>query len=404
MLQATRTTTWLFSVGLLVAVFWLSSANAQQNPWDEPQDTTLAMNEPDRYAWQLFAVLNWPADPSTCAADPTKALGDPGQVVWELWRSKFETYLPNAVEPATWADGCATASSEAKELAPSAQLRAVVDESSQRSILRFLFEEPEGPFSTAADEEVRLNRTAYEFIRDNKLYSLDEQERLAAAGVSKLVFPLNAKEVKAHWVTIDDSDRDRYHWAETADPQGTTTTYGLVALHIITRDMPRWFWSTFEHVDNEQRWPVEYPRGFRGWVVPSRDSFSCPPGNLACNQAPQNLGLSGTKWENYRLRGTQIDWVDDRGNPTILANSKIEGNFDQNTMSCITCHALAVKGVTGQSMPLSIVTGTNNDDGRPHGYIGAPRPVLFQDGSGNEVPYLALDFMWSLRNAQREQP
>ena len=36
------------------------------------------------------------------------------------------------------------------------------------------------------------------------------------------------------------------------------------------------------------------------------------------------IGLQGTKWENYRLRGAQSDFVTPIGAPTILANSQIE--------------------------------------------------------------------------------
>lgn len=391
---------------LLSLIAWISCAYGR-DLWEEPQDTTTAMNQPDLYAWQLFAALNWPAKVSVCAADSKKLLGAPGKTVWETWRSKKDTYLERAAKPKSWVDGCSASIGAPKTLSVSSQLTAVMALDPQKKLkksgMQILFELPGGPFSTAEDEEVRLNKATYEFIRDNKLYSLTEQERLAAAGVRTLTFPLNAKEAKAHWVLIEEADKPRYHWDEVTTANGKKQTYGLVGLHIITRDMPRWFWSTFEHVDNEKRWPAKYPKGFRGWVVPSRDSASCPEDNLACNKIPSGFGLEGTKWANYRLRATQTDWVDHRGKPTVIANSKIEGSFDQNTMSCITCHALAVKGATGRSMPILIIPGTLNEEGLPLGYIGPLDQKLFLDANGKEVPYLGLDFIWSLRNAQREQ-
>jgi hypothetical protein len=393
-------------VFFLSVTAWSSGAHAREL-WEEPQDATVAINQPDLYAWQLFTALNWPADPTACAADPKKALGIPGKAVWETWRSKKDTYLEKAAKPKSWTDGCVAALNAPKTLSVSSQLTAVMalnpEKKLKKSGMQILFELPEGPFSTAEDEEVRLNKATYEFIRDNKLYSLTEQERLAAAGVQTLVFPLNSKEVKAHWVEIEEADKPRYHWDQVKTSDGKTKIYGLVGLHIITRDLPRWFWSTFEHVDNEKRWPAKYPEGFRGWVVPSRDSLACPEANLACNKIPSGFGLEGTKWANYRLRATQTDWVDHRGKPTVIANSKIEGSFDQNTMSCITCHALAVKGATGRSMPILIIPGTSNEEGLPHGYIGPLDQKLFLDANGKEVPYLGLDFIWSLRNAQREE-
>lgn len=371
------------------------------DPWVEPQDTRMAMNSPDEYAWRLFVALNWPAKTITCSADSAMKLGADGPVVWETWRSKTKTFLPKAKAPSSWDEACAADDSSLKVLTPPSELMAVRE---QLLALpekdRPLFDPPVGSFSTANDEEVRLNRATYEFVRSTKLYDLTEQERLAASGLLAVDFPLDAKEVKAHWVEIESVDKPRYHWS-TVNLQGTEKIYGLVALHIITRDMPRWFWSTFEHVDNESRWPTKYPDGFRGWIVASRDSFACSANDLGCNKIPAGLGLEGTKWEHYRLRGTQIDWVDDHGNPTVLVNSKIEGGFDQRTMSCMTCHALAVKGNIGRSMPVQIITAEANEEGRPKGYIGAadlpgllkPRPPA--------STYLDLDFVWSLRNAQR---
>lgn len=384
-----------------------SSHSWGEDPWIEPQDTTMAMNDPDRYAWRLFVALNWPSVSNSCQPDQTKKIGDEGRVVWESWASKLDIFLPKAKKPEAWEDLCKKTSDSQKILQPSAQLKAVAlsDTPKQfKNALELLFERPDGPFSTAADEEVRMNREAFDFIRDNKLYSLTEQERLAAAGVKTLVFPLKAKEIKAHWVIIDEAEKPRYHWTEVTE-NGTTKVYGLCALHIITRDMPRWFWSTFEHVDNETKWATIHPEGFRGWSeVKSSDSTACPPDQLDCNKIPSGFGLENTKWQFFRLRGTQTDWVDHRGNPTVLVNSKIEGGFDQKTMSCITCHALAVKGTTGRSMPIQIIPGTLNSEGRPHGYIGPIDPKLFLDATGNPVQYIGLDFVWSLRNAQREEP
>lgn len=346
-------------------------------PWVEPQDTTAALNNPDIYAWQLFVALNWPADTNYCKPDPTATFGASGFTTWETWRSREDTFLENAQRPKTWAGSCA----EAKFLTL-----------------------PAGDFSITIDEEVRLNKSHYKYIRDNKLYSLNEQERLAAAGVRDLEFPLGAKSVKAYWVKITEAQKPRYHWHETVR-NGQKIIYGLSAFHISSKDNPTWFWATFEHVDNEQVWPGIHPQAFLTWVdVPSVDRAACPPTNLACNKIPTGFGLEGTKWENYRLRGTQTDWVDNRGKPIVLTNSVIEYPFDQKTMSCVTCHAIGVKAPTGDSMPILPFQLIFNDQGRPLGYIGALNPALFNDANGQPIPYLGLDYVWSLRNAKREAP
>jgi hypothetical protein len=346
----------------------------KNKPWRPIQDTSTAMNNPDLYAWQLFVSLNWPANTNRCAADKNKLLGDDGLTVWETWQAREEIFLDGAAKPQTWRKGCKN---------------------------EFFYSLPEGDFSSLADETVRINKPAYNYIRDKGVYSLDEQERLVQQGIRDLDFPIGSQEVKAHWVKITEADKHVYHWAEV-ERNGETIIYGLSALHITSKDLPSWFWSTFEHIDNDERWSTTYPNGFRTWSVPSKDSAACPADDLACNKIPEGFGLEGTKWENYRLRGTQVEDVDNRGKATILTNSQIEGFLDQETMSCITCHTIAVKGVSGNPDPIGMIPGTVNDEGFFHGYIGTVNREFFVDDNGDEIPFLGLDYVWTLRNAKRE--
>lgn len=399
----------------IVITFSFHNAFAEQkqwsDPWIEPQNTAMAINQPDEYAWRLFVALNWPADPAKRQSDKTKKLGDAGITTWESWRSKQETFLEDAVKPPEWLDSGADTT---KKLFPSGQfqlLHDLIEESrkQQEEGATPLFIPPTGFASTAEDEEVRLNRTTYEHIRDTGIYSLNKQEQLAKSGVKSLQFPVNAKEVKAHWVLLTDpKDKDRYHWAEY-ERDGKKEIYGLVGWSVTTKDLPRWFWATFEHVDNQEVWPNQVVNGkkvegFAGWIVPSHDTFA-DSANPSSNKFPTGIGLEGTKWQYYRLRGTQTEFVDAKGRPTILVNSKIEGEFEQTSMSCITCHALAVKGSTGRPMPLAIFNGFN-DQKKVRGFIGTVRPerfVIRENSTGIPLEeYMQLDFVWALRNAQRE--
>ena len=332
-----------------------------------------ALNHSDHYAWQLFSGLNKPANLARCNPDRNKMLGDSGLTVWETWQTREETFLQGAEKPPTWKKGCANED---------------------------FYSFPEGNYSNFDDEAVRINKKAYKFIRNNDLYSLDEQERLAQSGIKDIDFPLGSKTVKAGWVKIDEADKPFYHWMEI-ERNGELFTYGLSALHIASKDYPTWFWATFEHIDNNTRWNHVYPEGFQGWVIPSKDSAACSNSDLSCNAIPAGYGLEGTKWENYRLRGTQTEIVDNRGTPTVLVNSHLEGVLDQASMSCVTCHALAVKGPNGPSMPIPITHGVNNE-GLGMGHIGALDPELFLDLNKNPIPYVGLDYVWTLRNAKRE--
>jgi hypothetical protein len=392
----------------------IGSAEAQQ-PWEEPNDPAMAINAPDEYAWRLFVALNWPAGPGTCRSDSTKRLGDPGITTWESWRSREETYLRDAVRPPDWDSSCVTV--VAKQLTPAGQVAAL-----EPDILP-AFVDPQGPLSTQASEEVRLNKGAYGFVLGEKLYSRNEQtERARIASKARtdgtplpdravIKFPTAAKEVKGHWIIIRDEDKPRYHWTNGRF-QGKDVVYGLVALSITTKDLPNWFWATFEHVDNEhdwpelkKKWPDEFASDpnmvarlnaivqnwFAGWVVKPVDRFACKMPPHDCKEIPRGLGLENTKWQYYRLRGTQTDFVDSAGNPTRLVNSKIEGIFQQHSMSCITCHALAAVDSNSSRMPVFILEKNGKTREDRIGYIGVPRLSI------NDM--MQLDFVWSLRKA-----
>ncbi|MQW42545.1 hypothetical protein GHK68_09395 [Sinorhizobium meliloti] len=397
---------------LLIAMTTCSTAVAQSacqaffkkgaDLYLEPQDTQMALFEPDCYAWRLFVALNWPSRKDQCGADPGKQLGAEGETVWEKWISKHDVFLPGAKAPATWDSHCGTVQI-AKTLAPSAQLAAARTQMADQAGDLTPFEPPTGDASTAADEEVRMNRETLEFIASKRLYSRNEQMRLAAAKIKTIEFPAAAKEVKAHWVKLEDpADFGRYHIGKASDG----TVYGLVGWHVTTKDLPRWFWATFEHVDNETRWPTEDPGSFAGWSVKPIDRFACDGEAVDCGKFPRGIGLDGTKWENYRLKATQIDWVDSLGEPTIVVNSKIEGGFIQSQSSCMSCHALAMMGEAPPPMPFSIINLDIPPDssGRVANFKGVVdaddrRP---RNGVDPNQHFLQLDFVWSLRNAQPE--
>jgi hypothetical protein len=253
------------------------------------------------------------------------------------------------------------------------------------------------------NNETRLNKETFEFVRANELYNLEGQLRAYDQG-RELSFPKASKEIKAQWRKIDEKDRNKYHTIEVTAENGTTKTlYGLTALHITTKDLPNWLWATFEHVDNQSR------AGNEKWQLASRDQFACKGEAPDCNKAPTGIGLEGTKWENYRLRGAQIDFIDGRGNPTLLANSQPEQGF-QTTSSCITCHSRASIGrINGQPARLSVFDNSLEDVktgfASDPGFVGAPRAEWFWSDTeeGRKRLYLQTDFVWSLFRANPKE-
>jgi len=337
-----------------------------------------AINFPSRHAWNLFLTVNHPSkDPQLGRGLPdlAKRIGTPGtSVVWETWRlSATEVFLPGGAEPPAWDD---------LKLA-GGPLTGKVPEPPKEALLKRLasgkpitsvpgvpapFFDPDGGIfdGSGGFGESRMNKATYEFVRSQKLYSVEGQTEFAkdfiAGKKPALSFPVDAMEVKGAWRELtpqeiaNGADR-RYYVAEFKGKK-----YGLTSLHVITKDLPNWFWSTFHHVD------------------------SPPPGGDPGAETPDTFGrpavLQGTVWENYKLGGTQTDFVTSIGTKTFLSDAYIEFGFVQS--SCITCHSQARRDPTG---PLSRPFNSAFD-------AGAPNEAWFlKDGK----PFVAqMDFLFSL--------
>ena len=351
--------------------------------WEEPQDSSAAVNDPDRYAWRLFVALNWPADLANRRADPGKLLGQAGPVVWETWANARDVYLADGADPGSWL----REGKGVKLLAAGLRKSSEFDSPPIQQQIRKLFPGMKLQFDPLTVEgnanESRMNRETLEFIRAHELYNLDGQKALAAEGQAAVQFGKNAKEVKAQWRQISEADKPRYHWTEIVAADGTRKLYGLTALHIITKDLPNWFWATFEHVDNVKR------AGNEPWKLKSRDTFACGRDASGCGRAPRGIRLEGTVWANYRLRGTQTEFTDSAGIPVRLANSEPEEGF-QETASCMTCHSRSTVAADGSRLPVFTAD--------EQGFVGTPDPEWFADGAKRK--FTQLDFIWTMIRAK----
>jgi len=335
--------------------------------WQATADDNPAANAPDRFAWQLFVALNQSARNGTQDA------------TWETWALQDDVYADPNNQPQF-----PTPAHRPLRLRPSRQLQIFNDrlkalESSGGPHIFFLPQQP-------LEEEVRMNRSSFDFIVANRLWYVQGQVE-AFNKQSVLTFPTDAKEVKAHWKQITEADKARYHWQTGSDGN----TYGLIALHIMTKDLPNWFWATWEHVDNPQRCKQ----------IGCRDSFGVmPSGQLSTELvAMMNAAGMGPEWMNYRLTGSQTEFVDATGRPVIIGNSEVEGPFIQ-TSSCISCHARATVNNNGNR--LDIFVSPNPLQGN----VGVPDPSWFYQPSntGEKRKFLQLDFVWSLFLAQARMP
>ena len=377
------------------------------DPWVVPSDAGMALRDPDRFAWQMFIALTWPADVGSRAPATDRPYGSPGPVVFETWPLSDQVYLPKGAAPPAWDD------------IPWSGVRNLGNRAVPRQIAIFRQVEVGQPGTRDhQQEEIRMNRATFDYLRDNHLYSIEGQE-LRFVNKQPVSFPAGAIEVKAIWRLIREEDKARYQWTAMRDPKtGKMFAYGLTALHIASKTLPHWFWATFEQVENPYRTGLHD----EGWLNPSRDSIACPAERLDCNLAPQGLGLQGTRWEYYRLRGSQVDYLDGRGYPVILANSEIETGFQQSA-SCMSCHARSTIGPlrndaarfpfgpeanTHPSAPpvaLRLPVFRTLPDGQIASFNGPPEPaamLLPGQGAGGTATYLPLDFVWSMIEAQSE--
>ncbi len=336
-----------------------------------------AVNCPDEVAWDLFIKLNHPVTAGQRGVpDSTKKLGDPGETVWESWKLRAEIFGENGCRPSDWETTPAPADAAPRLAEPASKAVRVLQELLPRDQAALLFD-PKRPTA-----ETRLNKAAFDFIVSNELFNVEGQ--LAFAEIGRTIdFPPEAREIKSAWKVLSSHDnRDRYH---SVDFDGKV--FGLIALHIITKDLPQWFWSTFEHVDNPD---IDVRVGER-FV----DRHTMGGENLPA-------AIKGTKWENYRLKGTQTSFVDLMEEPTILANAIIEQGF-QGSSSCVSCHARAAINRAGEKPPVfekvvvRFLDPTSNPPSKFYAFFtgstGAPDAKLLEN-------FTQLDFMWSMASAR----
>ena len=237
----------------------------------------------DVMSWNTFVALNWPANADgEPAHDQMIGQDHDNSTVWETWKESYEIFLPNGKVPTPWGTSHAPlpswpqhwkdlSSQGGKILMQVGKTPGVLDESVE-------------PFKTGplidqngkyARFEILVNKTMFDYIVTNKLYSKQAQQ-----DITKIVFPcglqkkvdnkniveqIGAIMVKAAWKLLDEDEVQsrRFHKTQAIvyTPPSTEPKIeekcelawvGLVGLHVVhkTPGSPQWVWSTFEHVNN----------------------------------------------------------------------------------------------------------------------------------------------------------
>lgn len=400
----------LFTIAL-IAVFWGSCDSSRPlEPGGRAADATLAVNDPDEYAWQLFFFLSRPAKPGKAGiADRNRKFGDVvphGSLVWETWAlasggDDSEVFKPGGVAPVQWAD-----------LHRGAERRLVLSVDRERLMvlewqnLRSQNEHQRRRRNSKTtelffplnpkDKEIRINQAAFESVVAMKMYSCEGlasllQEARTHCDRSFVNVQPSAKEVKAIWIPISLSQRNRYYSREDDEKK----LWGLAALHISTKDLPNWFWADFVHIDCEDGGTS--PCSKTDPTSPVAGDTKAPPRwdstTMGANAKHGSNGVRnetrGSVWQFYRLRGTQINFIKPWGEDWKLSDPVIEKNVSDS--SCIGCHALAAIGSEANSTRVCSKPLISQLIGDPT--LAVPPFRLF--GGPSDIKYLQTDFMWA---------
>ena len=357
-------------------ILWFAAIAALLPIEAQAQQGDIAINNPDEFNWKLFVQVNAPS-------------GDGKNRAWETWADNRDTFpsAPQEDQPPTF-----PTQAPLRTLGRIAQL-------SLRPGFHVLIER------NGAQEEVRRNKAAFDFIMVNKLWY---KQGIANAFAQRrsISFPQSAIEIKAVWKpesAIPLSQRNRYY----INTDASGTQFGLVAMHLISKELPNWTWATFEQTDNPGRCdvigcvdrfganiPIVQPMRRQSQVYPVCDHTSRLKAAMASG------GLTEPFWQYYCLKGSQVDFGTATGLPHRLGNSVIEDGFVA-TSSCMTCHSRAAFDEHGDSL---FPAGFNPDSTGPLGFpqadwfynVTTPRPAPVQSLTMKGIP---TDFVWSFMEA-----
>ena len=376
---------------LVIGIALMSSGRAQT------PDPNPAITSPDRLAWQLFAMVN----------KSVPSLNN--NVVFETWAANEDTFKPNPVFPGA----SASPTCPSPQVAAVAPQPAITPTASPKilnvpALIAFAPREAglEPHVTVGGSEETRRNRATFDFIVCNKYHTKAGLRAAFASGVP-ISFPPESMEVKANWVPAGNLDPAEYHINTASD----TKRYALVSMHIISKQVPNWTWATFEHKSNAGRCDFIGCHDKFGAVVADVDAHNVAGGPYdPCVKTPAlkklfaDAGLPAM-WENYCLKGSQVDFVTPTGVPTRLGNSVTERGF-ANTSSCLTCHARAsvnARGLDAQGAgfldPSATPALCPSGPSAKCSPNGAPLPAWFWTNLGQPDPtMLAMqtDFVWSV--------
>jgi hypothetical protein len=371
-----------FAKAMLLSLVSLPALSASAQTPPNP-----ALTAPDQVAWQLFIQAN------------TRAGGS--NSTFETWASDTDLFQPNPQFPTA-----PTPPVLRRPILPQVAREGVQENGGLLPAL------PPG-VAQGEMEETRHNKSTFDFIVQNNLFKVSG---LKAAFGKNLSFPVDSVEVKANWMPVSDipgftNNRvtaaqvpQLYHVNSAAGVQ-----YAMVSMHVISKLVPNWTWATFEHKFNPGRCDILGCRdsfGAQTAVVPSNRAAG--QGYPDCVKTPALTTMLSSAdidpvYNNYCLKGSQADFVDNAGLDIRVGNSVTEDTFVA-TSSCMTCHGRAVFKADGT--PTSRAGFLSFGPNGPVGPLGpllpewywkfSSQPPMFEGKPGLTRIATPADFVWSV--------
>jgi len=361
-------------------------------------DPDPALNNPDNVAWQLFVLVNRPA-----------ATPGHNNVVFETWASNEDTFVASPKFPGASGPPSCGPQQAAPVITPVASAKILNVPALEAFAPKLPGLQPRvvpGGSEDQPSEEVRRNETTFDFIVCNK-YHTKAGLRAAFASGQQISFPVDSIEVKANWKPAGNRSPSEYHINTASDGK----RYALVSMHIISKMIPNWTWATFEQKDNLGR--CDY--------IGCRDSFGAtvadvPPHDALAGRYDPCVKTAAVKklfadaglpslWENYCLKGSQVEFTTATGVPTRVGNSITEAGFVE-TSSCMTCHSRSAVNAAGRAnygagflAPPNPTVCPQTPDQPFCSPNGSPNPAWFWNNLGQtnqSILALQTDFVFSL--------
>jgi hypothetical protein len=360
-------------------------------------DPNPALNNPDEVSWQLFALVNRPAPGTT-------------GVVFESWAQNDDTFTANPKFPGASGPpicGQVVAGLAPPVITPTLTAKVLNVPALERLLPRVPGLQPRvvpGGTENAPSEEVRRNEATFNHIYCNKLYTRAGLRTAFASG-QPISFPIDSIEVKANWKPVGNRSPSEFYINTASDGK----RYALISMHIISKKVPNWTWATFEQKDNLGRCDFIGCHDHFGAVTADVDPNPSPGGRYnPCVKTPtvkkafMDAGMPAF-WDNYCLKGSQVDFTTATGIATRLGNSVTEDGFVE-TSSCITCHSRSAVNANGRpALGAGFVNPSAACPPPPDQSAcspnGAPNPAWFWNNPGQpnqSLQALQTDFVFSI--------